>query len=42
MAEALATISQIEDLGMIQIRADLARAGDAIAGAAGWPFPRRE
>ncbi len=39
MAEALATISQIEDLGMIQIRADLARAGDAIAGAAGLAIP---
>ena len=39
MAEALATISQIEDLGMIQIRADLARAGDAIAGATGLAIP---
>ncbi len=39
MAEALATISQIEDLGMIQIRADLIRAGDAIAAAAGLAIP---
>ena len=39
MAEALAKISQIHDLGMIQIRADLARAGDAIAGAAGLAIP---
>jgi hypothetical protein len=39
MAEALATISQVDDLGMIQIRADLARAGDAIAGAAGLAIP---
>ena len=39
MAEALATISQVDDLGMIQIRAGLARAGDAIAGAAGLAIP---
>ncbi|RCW88126.1 sarcosine oxidase subunit gamma [Paracoccus lutimaris] len=39
MAEALANISQVHDLGMIQIRADLARAGDAIAGAAGLAIP---
>lgn len=39
MAEALATISQVDGLGMIQIRADLARAGDAIAGAAGLAIP---
>ena len=39
MVKALATISQIEDLGMIQIRADLVRAGDAIAGAAGLAIP---
>lgn len=41
MAEALATISQIEGLGMIQIRADLARAGDAIAGAVGLAIPQQ-
>ena len=34
MAEALARITKLTDLGMIQIRADLDRAGDAIAGAA--------
>ena len=39
MAEALATISRVEDLGMIQIRADLARAGDAIAGATRLAIP---
>lgn len=39
MAEALAKISQVQDWGMIQIRADLARAGDAIAGAAGLAVP---
>lgn len=39
MAEALATITQLDGLGMIQIRADLARAGDAIAGAAGLAVP---
>lgn len=39
MAEALAKISQVHDLGMIQIRADLGRAGDAIAGAAGLAIP---
>ncbi len=39
MAEALARITQVDDLGMIQIRADLARAGDAIAGAAGLAIP---
>lgn len=39
MAEALATIHDIRDLGMIQIRADLARAGDAIAEAVGLPIP---
>ncbi|KGJ03813.1 sarcosine oxidase subunit gamma [Paracoccus halophilus] len=39
MAEALARISQIDDLGMIQIRADLGRAGDAIAEAAGLALP---
>ncbi|MDN3710762.1 hypothetical protein QWZ10_00995 [Paracoccus cavernae] len=36
MAEALATISEVSGLGMIQIRADLAASGAAIAGAAGW------
>lgn len=39
MAEALAKISQVQDWGMIQIRADLSRAGDAIAGAAGVAIP---
>lgn len=41
MAEALAKITELTDLGMIQIRADLARAGDAIAGAAGLALPAR-
>ena len=39
MAEALAKISQVQDRGMIQIRADLSRAGDAIAGAVGLALP---
>lgn len=39
MAEALAKISQVQDWGMIQIRADLSRAGDAIAAAAGLAVP---
>lgn len=39
MAEALAKITELKDLGMIQIRADLARAGDAIAGAVGLALP---
>lgn len=41
MAETgtLAKVTQVRDLGMIMIRADLARAGDAIAGAAGLPLP---
>ncbi|WP_347140485.1 sarcosine oxidase subunit gamma family protein [Paracoccus sp. SSK6] len=39
MAEALATIARIEGLGMIAIRADLDRAGDAIAEAAGLTIP---
>lgn len=39
MAEALAKISQVQDRGMIQIRGDLQRAGDAIAGAAGLALP---
>ena len=41
MAEALARITELTDLGMIQIRADLDRAGDAIAGAAGLAVPAR-
>lgn len=39
MAEALAKISQVQDWGMIQIRADLARAGEAIAATAGVALP---
>ncbi|WP_347265612.1 sarcosine oxidase subunit gamma family protein [Paracoccus sp. (in: a-proteobacteria)] len=39
MAEALARITQIEGRGMIQIRADLARDGQAIAAAAGLDLP---
>lgn len=39
MAEALAKILEVSDLGMIQIRADLGRAGDAIAEAAGLAIP---
>ena len=39
MAEALAKITELKDLGMVQIRADLARAGDAIASAAGLAVP---
>lgn len=39
MAEALATITELGNPGMIQIRADLARAGDAIAEAAGLAIP---
>lgn len=39
MAEALATISEVSGLGMIQIRADLAASGAAIAGAAGVDLP---
>lgn len=39
MAEALATIARIEGLGMIAIRADLERAGDAIVEAAGLAIP---
>lgn len=33
MAEALARIARVEDLGMVMIRADLDRAGDAVARA---------
>ena len=39
MAEALATITRINGLGMITIRADLDRAGDAIAEASGLAVP---
>lgn len=39
MAEALATITRVQGLGMIAIRADLSRAGDAIAEAAGLAVP---
>lgn len=39
MAEALATVTRVDGLGMISIRADLARAGDAIADAAGLALP---
>lgn len=36
----LASINQVSGLGMVLIRADLTRAGDAIAGAAGLAIPR--
>lgn len=39
MAEALATITRVDGLGMIALRADLSRAGDAIAEAAGLALP---
>lgn len=39
MAEALATITRVTGLGMIAVRADLDRAGDAIAEAAGLALP---
>lgn len=39
MADALATITRVPGLGMITIRADLDRAGDAIAEAAGLAIP---
>lgn len=39
MAEALARIARVDNLGMIAIRADLDRAGDAIAQAAGLAIP---
>ncbi|MDS9467143.1 sarcosine oxidase subunit gamma family protein [Paracoccus sp. MBLB3053] len=39
MAEALARITEVADLGMIQIRADLESAGEAIAAAAGVTVP---
>lgn len=41
MAEALASVSRIAGLGMITIRADLSRAGDAIADAAGLALPEQ-
>lgn len=41
MAEALAQIARVDGLGMIAIRADLSRAGDAIAGAAGLVIPEQ-
>ncbi|MRX51227.1 sarcosine oxidase subunit gamma [Paracoccus sp. S-4012] len=43
MAEmtALARVTRVEGLGMVTIRADLDRAGDAIAGASGLPLPGR-
>lgn len=39
MAEALAHIGRVTGLGMVSIRADLERAGDAIAEAAGLAIP---
>lgn len=39
MVENLATIARVEDLGMITVRADFSRAGDAIAEAAGLALP---
>lgn len=39
MADALAQVARVEGLGMITIRADLVRAGDAIAEAAGLAIP---
>lgn len=39
MAEAIATVTPVEGLGMITIRADFSRAGDAIAEAAGLAIP---
>ncbi|MFN3525182.1 MAG: sarcosine oxidase subunit gamma [Paracoccus sp. (in: a-proteobacteria)] len=41
MADALASITRPQGLGMITIRADLARAGDAVAEAAGLALPDR-
>lgn len=40
MAEALATVTRVDGLAMITIRADLARSGDAIAEAAGLALPQ--
>lgn len=39
MAEALATITRVAGLGMITLRADLSRAGEALAEAAGLGLP---
>lgn len=39
MAEALAKITELKDLGMVQIRADLDASGAAIAAAAGVAVP---
>mgnify|MGYP001269407716 CR=1 FL=1 len=39
MAEPLANVARVDGLGMIAIRADLARSGDAIAEAAGLAIP---
>lgn len=39
MAEALATVTRVSGLGMITVRADLFRSGDAIAEAAGLSVP---
>lgn len=39
MAEPLADVARIDGLGMVTIRADLARAGDAVAEAAGLAVP---
>jgi len=41
MAEALATVARVTDLGMIAVRADLEEAGDALAEAAGLAIPER-
>ncbi|WCR11467.1 sarcosine oxidase subunit gamma [Paracoccus stylophorae] len=41
MAEALARVSRVGGMGMVTIRADLDRAGDAIAEAAGLAIPAR-
>lgn len=40
MAESLATVTRVNGLAMITIRADLHRAGDAIAEAAGLAIPQ--
>ncbi len=39
MAEAVASINEVKDLGMIQIRADLDASGNAIAAATGLAMP---
>lgn len=41
MAGPLATVTRVTGLGMITIRADLSRAGDALAEAAGLSLPDR-